>query len=174
MQTATFGGGCFWCTEAIFQRLKGVESVMSGFSGSGPETSYEQVATGTTDLAESIQIKFDPEVISYEDLLYVFFKTHDPTSLNQQGVDTGPQYRSAVFYHNEQQKQAAEELIQKLQSDYDKKIVTTLEKFENFYKADEHHQNFYNNNRNSGYCRLVIDPKIKKLQSEFSDKLKQE
>lgn len=168
MEIATFAGGCFWCTEAIFQRLKGVKSVKPGYSGGHIENpTYEQVSSGNTGHAEAIQIEFDPKVLSYEDLLHVFFKTHDPTTKNRQGADVGPQYRSVVFYHNESQKKAAEEYIKKIPN-----AVTEITKFTEFYAAEDYHKNYYNNNKNAGYCMLVIDPKIKKLQENFSSMLK--
>lgn len=168
METATFAGGCFWCTEAIFQRLKGVKSVLPGYSGGHVENpTYEQVSSGNTGHAEAIQIKFDTQEISYEDLLDVFFKTHDPTTKNRQGADVGPQYRSVVFYHDEKQKLAAEKFIKTIPN-----AVTEVEPFDAFYAAEDYHKNYYNNNKNAGYCMLVIDPKIKKLQENFSDMLK--
>lgn len=174
MKTATFAGGCFWCTEAIFQRLKGVETVLPGYSGGDQENSYEEVSRGNTGHAESIQIKFYPDIISFEELLLVFFKTHDPTTLNRQGNDVGPQYRSAIFYHSEEQKQAAEEMIKKLDSEqiFDNKIVTEVTKFKSFFEAEDYHKNYYNRNKNAGYCRVVINPKLAKLEKEFKDKLK--
>lgn len=169
---SVFGGGCFWCTEAIFQRLKGVLSVVSGYSGGHVKNpTYEQVCSGSTGHAEVIEIEFDPKVISYEKLLKVFFKTHDPTSLNRQGPDTGTQYRSVIFFKNNAQEKAAKELLEKLDnSGYFKgKIVTEIEPFKNFYEAQDHHQNFYENNRSYPYCQLVIDPKLEKLNEEFMD-----
>lgn len=168
METATFANGCFWCTEAIFQRLKGVKSVLPGYSGGHIENpTYEQVSSGTSGHAEAIQIEFDPKIISYEELLEVFFKTHDPTTLNRQGADVGPQYRSAVYFHSEGQRKSAEEYKSKIPN-----AVTEIAPFKIFYEAEDYHKNYYNNNKNAGYCRVVIDPKIKKLMSEFSDKVK--
>jgi peptide-methionine (S)-S-oxide reductase len=174
METATFGNGCFWCTEAVFQRLKGVESVVSGYSGGFVENpSYEEVCTGTTGHAEATQIKYDPAQISYEELLEVFWKTHDPTTLNQQGNDFGPQYRSAIFYHNDEQRRLAEEYKKKLDAAkiWDKPIVTEITPFTNFYSAENYHQNYFNNNPNQPYCSYIIKPKVKKLQEVFRDKL---
>jgi peptide-methionine (S)-S-oxide reductase len=174
METATFGSGCFWCTEAVFQRLKGVESVVSGYSGGFVENpSYEEVCTGTTGHAEATQIKYDPAQISYEELLEVFWKTHDPTTLNQQGNDFGPQYRSAIFYHNDEQRRLAEEYKKKLDAAriWDKPIVTEITAFTNFYPAENYHQNYFNNNPNQPYCSYIIRPKVKKLEQVFRDKL---
>lgn len=174
METATFGSGCFWCTEAVFQRLKGVESVVSGYSGGFVENpSYQEVCTGTTGHAEATQINYDPAQISYDELLEVFWKTHDPTTLNQQGNDFGPQYRSAIFYHNDEQRRVAEEYKKKLDAAriWDKPIVTEITPFTNFYPAENYHQNYFNNNPNQPYCSYIIRPKVKKLQEVFRDKL---
>jgi peptide-methionine (S)-S-oxide reductase len=174
MEIATFGSGCFWCTEAVFQRLKGVESVVSGYSGGFVENpSYEEVCSGTTGHAEATQIKYDPAQISYEELLEVFWKTHDPTTLNQQGNDFGPQYRSAIFYHNDEQRRLAEEYKKKLDAAriWDKPIVTEITQFTNFYPAENYHQNYFNNNPNQPYCSYIIKPKVKKLQEVFREKL---
>ncbi|MBI2028032.1 MAG: peptide-methionine (S)-S-oxide reductase MsrA [Candidatus Levybacteria bacterium] len=175
LETATLGGGCFWCTEAIFKRLKGVVSVMSGYAGgTGGENSnpsYDQVSMGTTGHAESIQIKFDPSIISYEKILDVFFATHDPTTLNRQGADIGTQYRSIIFYHSAKQKQSAEESKEKLEKSakFNSKIVTEILPFSTFYKAEEYHQSFYEKNQTSAYCQIVINPKIQKLLKEFKN-----
>lgn len=151
-----------------FQRLKGVLSVTPGYTGGAKDNpSYEEVSTESTGHAEAIQIIFDPNTISYETLLEVFFKTHDPTQLNRQGHDTGEQYRSEIFYMNENQKKSAENTIQKFQPEFDKKIVTKISKFDNFYEAEDYHKNYYNNHKEKGYCKLVIDPKIQKLYKEF-------
>jgi peptide-methionine (S)-S-oxide reductase len=174
METATFGSGCFWCTEAVFQRLKGVEKVTSGYSGGFVENpSYQEVCNGDTGHAEVTQIQYDPAQISFEELLEVFWKTHDPTTLNQQGNDYGTQYRSAVFYHNDEQKRLAEEYKKKLDAAkvWDRPIVTEITKFTNFYPAEQYHQNYYNNNPNQGYCSYIIRPKVKKLEEVFRDKL---
>ena len=176
-ETATFGEGCFWCTEAIFQRLKGVVEVESGYSGGTvPNPSYEAVCTGKTGHAEVTQITFDPEVISFAELLKVFFKTHDPTSLNRQGADVGTQYRSVIFYHNEEQKKLAEEIKAELDSEkiWDKPIVTEISPFKKFYKAEDYHQNYYNENTTKPYCSFVITPKLEKFEKVFKDWLKNE
>jgi len=177
MELATFAGGCFWCTEAIFQRLKGVMSVKPGYSGGDVENpSYEQVSEGTTGHAEVIQIEFDPSKISFEKLAEIFFHLHDPTTLNQQGNDIGTQYRSAIFYHNEAQKEVAEKVRNKISDEhvYPNPIVTEITPFDTFYEAEEYHKNYYNNNKEGGYCRVVIDPKIKKLLREYSSEVKEE
>lgn len=175
IETTTLGGGCYWCLEAIFQQLQGVESVASGFSGGAVENpTYKEVCTGLTGHAEVIQITYDTSKISFAELLKVFFTMHDPTTLNRQGNDVGTQYRSAIFYHNEQQKQLAEDIIQKLNEEhvYDSPIVTQVVPFQKFYKAEDYHQNYYNNNSNQGYCRLVIQPKLEKFEKIFKDKMK--
>lgn len=173
--TITLGGGCFWCTEAIFQRLKGVVSVSSGFSGgTTKKPSYEDVCTGTTNHAEVNQIVFNTTEISLEDILNVFFAVHDPTTLNRQGNDVGTQYRSAIFYRNEKQKAEAENLIAKLTKEkaFEKPIVTKLEAFKEFYRAEQYHQNYYNQNSDQPYCRIIIMPKLRKFEKLFNDKLK--
>ncbi len=179
LETATFAGGCFWCTEAIYTRLRGVASVMPGYAGGRsdlPNPSYEQVSTGNTGYAEAARVEFDPAVISYETLLDVFWATIDPTTLNRQGSDVGTQYRSAIFYHSNAQREAAEKSKATLAASgkYTNPIVTEVVPFTNFYEADESHREFYDRNREYGYCRLVIDPKIQKLYKGFSDKLKEE
>ncbi|MBS1731063.1 MAG: peptide-methionine (S)-S-oxide reductase MsrA [Bacteroidetes bacterium] len=173
--TATFGTGCFWCTEAIFQRLKGVEKVVSGYTGGFVNNpTYEEVCKGTTGHAEACQILYNPDVISYDELLSVFWKTHDPTTLNRQGNDIGTQYRSAIFYHNAEQKAKAEYYLKKLDSShaYDAPIVTTIEPYKIFFPAEAYHQNYYNKNGNQMYCRYVIQPKLEKFEQVFKDKLK--
>lgn len=173
IETATFAGGCFWCTEAIFQRLKGVEKVTSGYTGGKRENpSYEQVSTGATGHAEAVQITFDPKVILYERLLDVFWATHDPTSLNQQGADIGTQYRSMIEYHSDEQQQKARASKEQEQKNYDKPIVTEIVPFAAFYPAEEYHQNFYNTNPVYPYCNVVISPKIQKLLEKFGDLVK--
>ena len=175
METATFGSGCFWCTEAVFQQLKGVSSVVSGYSGGHAKNpSYEQVCTGRTGHAEVCQIQFDPEQIPFEELLDVFFNTHDPTTLNRQGNDVGTQYRSVIFYHSERQKQIAERVKAELgeSGTWKNPIVTEILPFEKFYPAEDYHQNYFRNNPNQGYCRLVISPKLDKFQKVFKLKLK--
>ncbi len=175
LSTATFGNGCFWCTEAIFQRLKGVEKVIPGYTGGTVKNpSYKEVCNGTTGHAEAIQIMYDPKVVSYRELLDVFFYTHDPTTLNRQGADVGTQYRSAIFYHNSSQKKDAEIIIAQLEAEgvYDHKIITEIMPFEVYYEAGNYHQNYYNNNKNQGYCRAVINPKLDKFVKKYSKKLK--
>lgn len=174
-QTATFGSGCFWCTEAIFERVNGVSKVVSGYSGGTVKNpSYEEVCNGTTGHAECTQITFDTSVVSYDELLEIFWKTHDPTTLNKQGNDVGTQYRSVIFYHNDEQKQKAEYYKQKLIDEkiWDKPIVTEIAKFEKFYPAEDYHQEYYENNPNQGYCAYVITPKVEKFEKIFKDKLK--
>jgi peptide-methionine (S)-S-oxide reductase len=174
METTTLGSGCFWCTEAVFQQLKGVETVVSGYSGGHVDNpSYKQVVTGRTGHAEVCQIQFDPQQISYEDLLEVFFSTHDPTTLNRQGNDVGTQYRSVIFYHNEEQKEIAERIKKELDESgtWKNPIVTEIVQFEKFYRAENYHQNYYRNNPNQGYCRVVIAPKLKKFEKTFKLKL---
>lgn len=174
LETATFAGGCFWCTEAIFQRLKGVEKVTSGYTGGKRENpSYEQVSTGATGHAEAVQIVFDPSIIPYERLLDIFWATHDPTSLNQQGADIGTQYRSMIVYHNQEQKQQALASKTKVQQEYDNPIVTDIVPFEAFYPAEEYHQNFYDTNPVYPYCTVVINPKIQKLLEKFGNEVKE-
>jgi len=175
LETATFGAGCFWCTEAVFQQLKGVQSVVSGYSGGSVESpSYEQVCSGRTGHAEAIQIAFDPKVISYPELLEVFWQSHDPTTLNRQGNDTGTQYRSAIFYRTPEQKRLAEEYKKKLDDShaFDKPIVTEITAFSNFFPAEGYHQNYFNDNSQQPYCSMVIRPKVEKVKKVFHDKLK--
>ncbi|AVR46446.1 peptide-methionine (S)-S-oxide reductase [Christiangramia fulva] len=176
LEKATLAGGCFWCTEAVFQRLDGVEKVTSGFTGGTIKNpAYREIITGRTGHAEAIEIIYNPSIINYRDLLLIFFSTHDPTSLNRQQNDVGTQYRSAIFYHSEEQKTIAEEVIQQLAKEkvYDKPIVTEVTPAKEFYKAEEEHQDFYNQHRQQPYCQYIIDPKIEKLNKFFSDKLKQ-
>lgn len=177
METATFAGGCFWCTEAIFKRLKGVRSVLPGYAGGKVENpTYEEVCNGNTGHAEAIQIEFNPDEISYKLLLDIFFYTHDPTTPNQQGNDFGPQYRSVVFYHNEEQKKDAEEIIKNLQLEhaYQKPIVTSIEPFTNFFVAEDYHKNYYDRNRDSAYCDITIAPKVRKLLEKYDQEVKEE
>lgn len=174
METATFGSGCFWCTEAVFQELIGVKSVVSGYSGGHVENpTYRQVTTGRTGHAEVVQIEFDPEVISYEEILEVFFETHDPTTPNRQGNDVGPQYRSIILYQGETQREIAERVKNELDKSgkWKKPIVTEIEPFETFYPAEDYHQNYYRSNPNAGYCRYVIRPKLDKFEKVFKLKL---
>lgn len=172
---ATFGNGCFWCTEAVFTELKGVHRVVSGYSGGHVDNpSYKAVCDGTTGHAEVLQITYDPKVISFENLLEVFWNTHDPTTLNRQGNDVGPQYRSAIFYHTEEQRQIATAYKQQLDSTrvFPKPIVTEITAYSKFYPAEQYHQNYYANNPNQGYCAFVIRPKVEKFRKQFQDKLK--
>lgn len=172
---ATFGSGCFWCTEAVFLKVKGVGKVVSGYSGGVvPNPTYEAVTTGKTGHAEVIQLSYDPQIIRYEELLEIFFNTHDPTTLNRQGADIGTQYRSVIFYHDENQKEIAEKTKAILDSlkIWDNPIVTELSPFEKFYAAEDYHQNYYDNNPNQPYCNFVITPKIEKFQKVFKEKLK--
>ncbi|MEY8850115.1 peptide-methionine (S)-S-oxide reductase MsrA [Psychroserpens sp. XS_ASV72] len=174
LEVATLGGGCFWCTEAVFQQVKGVETVISGFSGGtvpGHPT-YREVCSGLTGHAEVVQVSFDANVISYEDILVIFMTTHDPTSLNQQGADRGTHYRSVIFYHDDSQKEIAENVIINLKPYYEHPIVTELTAFKAFYEADQSHQDFYRNNPNQGYCNYVITPKLMTLRKLHADKLK--
>ncbi len=176
METATLGGGCFWCTEAVFEEVDGVESVISGYSGGEVvNPSYREVTSGRTGHAEVIQFDFNPDLISYEEILEIFFKTHNPTTLNRQGADVGPQYRSVIFYHNDQQRQTAEKVISKLNNsgEYESEIVTELTPFSHFYIAEEYHQDYFRKNPNQGYCTYVIRPKLDKLNKNFAGKLKQ-
>ena len=173
--TTTFGTGCFWCTEAVFQELKGVIKVTSGYSGGQvPHPTYEEVCSGTTGHAECLQIVYDPAVISFDELLEVFWESHDPTTLNRQGNDVGTQYRSAIFYHNEEQKTKAEKYKAELDKSgaYTSPIVTTLEPFVKFYPAENYHQNYYSLNGSQPYCKYVIQPELEKFKQVFKDKLK--
>lgn len=177
MALATLAGGCFWCTEAIFKRLKGVEGVVSGYAGGViKDPSYEQVSTGSTGHAEAIQINFDPNVLPYKKLLEIFFHLHDPTTLNRQGADEGTQYRSVIFYHDHKQRKIAEKVRDEIASsgEFRDPIVTEIVPFESFYPAEEYHQNYYESNKNQGYCSYVIGPKIQKLLKEYSNEVKEE
>ena len=174
-ETATFGEGCFWCTEAFFQRIKGVYKVVSGYGGGHVENpSYEQVCDKRTGHVELCQIVYDPKQISYDELLEVFWKTHDPTSIDRQGNDAGPQYRSVIFYNTEEEKQKAEQYKAALDKSgaWSKPIITAIESFKNFYPAEKYHQNYYNDNQNQGYCKFVIQPKLEKFEKVFKNKLK--
>lgn len=174
-EIATFGAGCFWCVEAVFQELKGVLKVESGYmGGKTPNPTYREVCSGTTGHAEVARITFDPSVISYEELLEVLWTTHDPTTLNRQGADAGTQYRSVIFYYNEEQKKKAEDSKYNVAPAlWDNTIVTQIVPAETFYPAEDYHQNYYANNANAGYCQIVINPKIEKVRSKFSNKIKQ-
>ena len=175
VQVATFAGGCFWCTEAVFLEVKGVEKVVSGFTGGFIKNpAYREVCNGTTGHAEGIQITFNPKEVAYEDLLEIFFATHDPTTLNKQGADVGTQYRSAIFYHSPEQKEKAEKYIQLIEKEklYAKPVVTQIEEASVFYLAEDYHQNYYNQNKEQGYCEYVIAPKLDKLRKYYKSKLK--
>jgi len=174
-QIATLAGGCFWCLEAVFDEVKGVRSVESGYAGGHVDNpDYKAVCTGTTGHAEVVRIAFDPEVVSYKDLLNVFFGIHNPTTLNRQGADVGTQYRSAIFYHNAEQKQIAEEVIKDIEAQkiWDNPIVTTLEKMEQFYIAEDYHQEYFANNPFQPYCSAVVRPKVVKFRKQYMDMLK--
>jgi peptide-methionine (S)-S-oxide reductase len=176
-ETATFGSGCFWCTEAVFQRLKGVEKVVSGYAGGTMEKpSYDDVCSGKTGHAEVVQITFDPRVITYRDLLEIFFATHDPTTKNRQGNDTGTQYRSVILYADDFQKKAAEDIVKELNDNktFAKPIVTGVEPLKNFFSAENYHQNYYNTNTGQPYCQFVIAPKLAKFKQKFASLLKPE
>lgn len=169
---ATLAGGCFWCLEAVYDELKGVKRVMSGYAGGDvPDPSYEQVCRGNTGHAEVVQIEYDPDVVSYRDLLEVFFTIHDPTQLNRQGADVGTQYRSAIFYHDEGQKEAAEKIISELEEDevYGKPIVTEVSSLDTFYPAEDYHQDYYANNPTQPYCMVVVAPKLAKFRKKFTE-----
>lgn len=174
-EIAVFAGGCFWCTEAVFQNLKGVHSVLPGYSGGQvADPTYEQVSSGTTGHAEATKIEFDPGIITYGDLLNVFFGTHDPTTINRQGNDVGEQYRSIIFYMSEQQKTAAENFIAKLQKDqiFLSPVVTTVQPFKKFYAAEDYHKNYFLSHPGQPYCQIVINPKLVKLREKFAELLK--
>lgn len=172
-QKATFGGGCFWCTEALFQQLKGVTKVKSGYSGGAiVNPTYREVCSGMTGHAEAIEVSYNPDEISFEDLLKIHLTTHNPTTPNRQGADVGTQYRSIIFYRNETEKAAAAKVIAEVQPFFDDKIVTELKSFEAFYTAEKEHQDYYNNNSNGRYCQAVIDPKLRKFKELYRDKVK--
>lgn len=175
-EQATFGGGCFWCLDAVYRDLRGVERVASGYSGGKrPNPTYEQVCSGATGHAEVVQITYDPAQVNYRDLLNVFFTIHDPTTPNRQGADVGTQYRSVIFYHNEEQKRIAEEVIRDVESKkiWQDPVVTQIVPLEAFYAAEAYHQDFYRNNPDQAYCRIVIEPKVAKFRKQFLDRLKQ-
>lgn len=172
-KVATLACGCFWCTEAIFKQIKGVAKVEVGYSGGKAQNpSYEEVSRGSTGHAEALQISFDPQIISYKDILYIFFHTHNPTTPNRQGADEGPQYRSVIFYHDEEQKTIAEMQKEEAQKSYKDRVITEIVPFESFFKAEQYHKDYYAKNPNAMYCRLVIDPKIQKLKKGFGEYLK--
>lgn len=173
--TATFGGGCFWCTEAVFDRLRGVEQVVSGYAGGDVKNpSYREVCGGRTGHAEVIQVTYDPDVVSYRTLLEVFFTTHDPTTPNRQGADVGPQYRSIILYHDEAQRETAEAVKAEMDASgvWDAPIVTQVEPLEAFYRAEDYHQDYFRNNPDQPYCQVVIEPKVAKLRQRYADQLK--
>ncbi|MDY0987456.1 peptide-methionine (S)-S-oxide reductase MsrA [Flavobacterium sp. CFBP9031] len=175
LETITLGGGCYWCVEAVYENLDGVKSVVSGFSGGKvANPTYEEVCTGETGHAEVVQITYDKNVTDINEIFKVFFTVHDPTTLNRQGADVGTQYRSVIFYKNEEQKKAAQSIIADLNKAkvYNNPIVTKVEPFKAFYKAEDYHQNYYANNKNQPYCKMVIQPKIEKFEKVFKDKLK--
>lgn len=175
-QQTTLGGGCFWCLEAVYQELRGVESVVSGYSGGQViNPTYEQVCSKTTGHAEVVQLKFDPQVISYKEILEVFFTIHDPTTPNRQGNDVGPQYRSVIFYHDEAQKQTAKEVMAHFEQEklWNAPIVTQLVPLEVFYPAEAYHQNYFRTHPNTGYCAAIIQPKVAKFRKKYLEKLKQ-
>jgi len=175
LETTTLGAGCFWCVEAIFQGLKGVKSVVSGYSGgSVPNPTYNDVCSGNTGYAEVCQIKFDPDKISFGEILDVFWEVHDPTTLNRQGADVGTQYRSAIFYHNEKQKEIAERSKKKIDASgiFSNPVITEISAYQNFYQAEDYHQNYFDNNPNQPYCRIVISPKLKKFREKYKGSLK--
>lgn len=177
LEVATLGAGCFWCVEAIFQDIKGVKKVESGYSGGNIKNpSYKEVCNGTTGHAEVVQVTFDPKEVSFSSILEVFFSTHDPTTLNRQGADVGTQYRSAIFYHSEEQKKVAEIAKEAAQAsgDWSNPIVTEITAYSNFYKAEDYHQDYYNQNGTQPYCQIVITPKIDKFKKKFADLLKEE
>jgi peptide-methionine (S)-S-oxide reductase len=174
-EVATLAGGCFWCLEAVYDELRGVESVESGYSGGTvADPTYRQVVTGTTGHAEVVRVTFDPEVVSFREILQVFFTIHDPTTLNRQGADVGPQYRSAIFYHDEEQRRVAEDLISELETEgvWDDPIVTEVTPFERFYIAEDYHQEYYRNNAYQPYCQVVISPKVAKFRKQYLERLK--
>lgn len=175
LEVATIGGGCFWCTEAVFTELRGVENVESGYSGGTlPNPSYEQVCTGETGHAEVIQIKFDPKIILYGDILRMFFSAHDPTTLNRQGADVGTQYRSVIFYHNEKQKETANQIVKEISDSriWEKPVVTEIAPFKAFYVAEDYHKNYFKLNQSQPYCQIVIAPKVAKFRKHHFEMLK--
>jgi peptide-methionine (S)-S-oxide reductase len=173
MEKATLGGGCFWCTEAVFSRVKGLVEVKPGYSGgSVPNPTYEDVCTGQTGHAEVVQIVYEPTEISYREILEIFFSIHDPTTPNRQGNDVGTQYRSIILYHSEDQRRLAEEVIREVEGKLGRRVVTEVVPFTVFYEAEDYHRSFYDRNRNYPYCRVVIDPKIKKFLKYFPERIK--
>ncbi|WP_299252100.1 peptide-methionine (S)-S-oxide reductase MsrA [uncultured Aquimarina sp.] len=177
LKTAVFAGGCFWCTEAVFQRLEGVRQVISGYTGGNIKNpAYREITTGRTGHAEAIKFEYDTDIISYNELLEIFFATHDPTTLNKQGADRGTQYRSAIFYTDDDQKEWSQTMITNLNAEgvFDDPIVTEVAPLGAFYNGEDYHQNYYNQNSNQGYCQFVINPKLSKLQATYKNKLKKE
>lgn len=175
LEVGTFGGGCFWCTEAVFQQVNGVEKVRSGYGGGHiADPSYREVCTGTTGHAECVQLFFDPKIVSYQELLEIFWSTHDPTTLNRQGADVGPQYRSVIFFHSPEQKLQAEYLKRSIADSgtFDQPIVTEITAFTNFYEAEDYHSDYFNLNGSQPYCQMVIRPKVEKFKKIFAEKLK--
>jgi len=173
LETATLGSGCFWCTEAVFDELEGIVEVESGYAGGETkDPNYSQISNGNTGHAEVVQVRFNPKIISYADILRVFFATHNPTSLNRQGADIGNQYRSIILFHNEAQRQTAMDIIQEMQNAFDKPIVTEVVPYITFYKAEAYHQDYYSSNPEKAYCQMVINPKLQKLRLQFKDSLK--
>ncbi len=174
IQVATFGGGCFWCTEAVFLEVEGVKKVVSGYSGGNApgKPTYREICSGLTGHAEVVQVTFDPNIISYEDILVIFMTTHDPTTLNQQGADRGTQYRSVIYYHDNEQKEIADIVVKEVATYYENAIVTEISALDIFYEAEKEHQDYYRNNQNQGYCSFVITPKLAKLRKLHAAKLK--
>ena len=175
-EIATLGGGCFWCLEAVYDQVQGVTDVVSGYSGGTvPQPTYQQVCTGLTGHAEVVQVSFHPDQISFKEILHIFFGVHDPTTLNRQGADVGPQYRSVIFYHDDGQKDTAEAVVAELEADHiwEDPIVTQVVPFEAFFPAEDYHQEYYQNNPWQGYCRVVISPKVAKFRKQFAERLKQ-
>ncbi len=172
-EVATVGGGCFWCTEAVFQEVKGISKVVSGYTGGNApgRPTYREICSGLTGHAEVVQVTFDPTIISYEDILIIFMTTHDPTTLNRQGADRGTQYRSVIYFHDENQKERAKSVLNQMASVYENPIVTELSPLGLFYEAEDYHQDYYKNNADQGYCQVVINPKLSKLRKLHADKL---
>ncbi len=176
IEVVTLGGGCFWCTEAVFSEIRGVIKVESGYSGGhNTNPTYSEVSTGETGHVEVVQVRFDPSIISFREILEIFFSTHDPTTLDRQGPDTGSQYRSVIFYHSDEQKEISEEVIAELSERkiWSSPIVTKVESFRTFYEAEEYHNNYFKKHPEQAYCRLIIDPKIVKLRRKYKEKLKE-
>lgn len=173
LETATVGGGCFWCTEAVFQEVKGIQKVVSGYTGGNApgRPTYREICSGLTGHAEVVQVTFDPAIISYQDILVIFMTTHDPTTLNRQGADAGTQYRSVIYFHNDIQERTAKMVLKEMSAIFEKTIVTELSPLGVFYDAEEYHQDYYKNNSEQGYCQVVINPKLAKLRKLHSDKL---